>query len=447
VKMERLFGTDGIRGRANYDPITSETGVKLGRAVITLCRNRGLRPVVLVGRDTRASGEMLEYAVLSGVLSCGGEALRAGDIPTPGLAFLVREQQAGFGIMISASHNPYDYNGFKVFSHRGYKLDDRDEAELEDLIRNALPQRSVAPGTAAHVEGAVERYVSFLASMLPAGIDLEDLKVVLDCANGATAEAAPLLFRRIGAQVITVFDRPDGKNINLDCGSQHPEALAQKVLEVQAHVGLAFDGDGDRLISVDEKGEPLTGDQMLAILAKMLKDQGRLEKDLVVSTVMSNLGLRLALRGFGVNHAEAQVGDRHVLKEMLKRGGILGGEDSGHMIFLRHHTTGDGLLSGLQMAMALKTFHEPLSRLRHLMKVFPQKTINVPVRSKPDLSSVPAIAEAIRAVESRLGDRGRVLVRYSGTEPVCRVMVEGEDMDQVTAFAKDIARAVTASIG
>ncbi len=445
--MERLFGTDGIRGRANQDPITPEMGVKLGRAVVTLCRDRGLRPVVLVGRDTRASGEMLEYAVLSGVLSCGGKALRAGDIPTPGLAFLVRQQRAGFGIMISASHNPYDYNGFKVFSHQGYKLEDRDEAELEDLIRAAVPQKSASPGTAAHVAGAVERYVSFLASMLPAGMDFEGLKLVLDCANGATAEAAPLLFRRLGAQVLTVFDRPDGKNINLDCGSQHPEALAKKVLEAQAHVGLGFDGDGDRLISVDEQGEPLTGDQMLAILAKMLKDQGRLEKDLVVSTVMSNLGLRLALREFGVSHAEAQVGDRHVLKEMLKRGAILGGEDSGHMIFLRHHTTGDGLLSALQMALALKTFHEPLSKLRHLMKVFPQKTINVPVRSKPDLLSVPAITAAIKAVEGRLGDRGRVLVRYSGTEPVCRIMVEGEDMDQVTAFAKDIAGAVEASIG
>jgi phosphoglucosamine mutase len=445
--MERLFGTDGIRGRANQDPITPEMGVRLGRAVVTLCRNRGLRPLVLVGRDTRASGEMLEHAVLSGILACGGEALRAGDIPTPGLAFLVREQQGGFGIMISASHNPYDYNGFKVFSHQGYKLEERDETELEDLIRTTVSQKSVAPGTAAHVADGVERYVSFVASSLPAGIDLEGLKVVLDCANGATAEAAPLLFNKLGAQVFAVFDRPDGKNINLNCGSQHPEALGQKVLEAKAQMGLAFDGDGDRLISVDEQGEPLTGDQALAILAKMLKEQGRLEKDLVVSTVMSNLGLRLALRGFGVTHAEAQVGDRHVLREMLKRGAILGGEASGHMIFLRHHTTGDGLLSALQMAVALKTFREPLSKLRHLMKVFPQKTISVPVRSRPDLSSVPAITAAIKAVEGLLRDNGRVLVRYSGTEPVCRVMVEGEDMAQVTAYANDIARAVEASLG
>ena len=445
--MKKLFGTDGIRGRVNQDPITPEMGVRLGRAVVTLCRNRGLRPVVVLGRDTRASCEMLEYGVLSGILASGGEALRAGDIPTPGLAFLVREQQAGSGIMISASHNPHDYNGFKVFSHQGYKLQDRDEAELEDLIRCSVSGKVVAPGTVAHVADGVERYVSFLAATLPVGVDLKGLKVVLDCANGATAEAAPLLFRRLGAEVLAIFDRPDGRNINLNCGSQHPEALGQRVLEIQAHVGLAFDGDGDRLISVDERGEPLTGDQALAIFAKMLKDQGRLEKDLVVSTVMSNLGLRLALRGFGVGHVETQVGDRHVLDEMLKRGAILGGEDSGHMIFLRHHTTGDGLLSALQMAVALKTFREPLSALRNLMRVFPQKTVNVPVRSKPDLSSVPAITAAIQSAEGRLGDRGRVLVRYSGTEPLCRVMVEGEGMAQVAAFADDIARAVETSIG
>ncbi len=445
--MKKLFGTDGIRGRVNQDPITPEMGVSLGRAVVTLCRNRGLRPVVVLGRDTRESGEMLEYGVLSGILASGGGALRAGDIPTPGLAFLVREQQAGFGIMISASHNPHDYNGFKVFSHQGYKLQDQDEAELEDLIGRSVPGKVVAPGTVAHLADGVERYASFLAATLPVGVDLKGLKVVLDCANGATAEAAPLLFRRLGAEVIAIFDRPNGRNINLNCGSQHPEGLGHRVLEVQAHMGLAFDGDGDRLISVDERGEPLTGDQALVIFAKMLKEQGQLEKDLVVSTVMSNLGLRLALRGFGVGHAETQVGDRHVLNEMLKRGAILGGEDSGHMIFLRHHTTGDGLLSALQMAVALKTFREPLSALRCLMKVFPQKTVNVPVRSKPELSSVPAVTAAVKAAEGRLGDRGRVLVRYSGTEPLCRVMVEGEDMAQVAAFADDIARAVEFSIG
>jgi phosphoglucosamine mutase len=445
--MERLFGTDGIRGRINEDPITPEMGMKLGRAVVTLCRNRGLPPVVLVGRDTRSSGEMLEHGILSGILASGGEALRAGDIPTPGLAFLVREQKAGFGIMISASHNPHDYNGFKVFSHEGYKLEDRDEVELEDLIRNAVSQKAVAPGTSAHLTDAVERYVSFLASTLPAGCDLQGLKVVLDCANGATSIAAPLLFNRLGAQVFAFFNRPDGKNINMSCGSQHPEALGQKVQEAKAHLGLAFDGDGDRLITVDEQGNPLTGDQALAIFAKMLKGRGCLENDLVVSTVMSNLGLRLALRELGVTHVEAQVGDRHVLKEMLNHGAILGGEDSGHMIFLRHHTTGDGLLSAIQMTVALRTFHEPLSKLRHLMKVFPQKIINVTVRSKPRLSSVPAITAAIKSVEDRLGDRGRVLVRYSGTEPVCRVMVEGEDMERVTAFADDIAGAVEAALG
>ncbi len=441
--MGKLFGTDGIRGIANREPITPETGLKLGRALVQFCQRKGCGSTVVIGRDTRASGEMLEQAVVSGVLGTGGSIHRVGELPTPGVAYMTKELGGGCGIVISASHNPPEYNGFKVFSHQGFKLSEDEEAEIEDLIGSTYspyPQRD--PGEARIIGDAGQRYVSFLRDTFPENFTLQDMKIVLDCANGATFQVAPALFKRLGARTDALFVDPDGKNINQSCGSQHTGILRQKVLETGAHVGFAFDGDGDRLVAVDEKGEVLTGDQILTICAKMLKKRGKLKNNLVVSTVMSNMGLGFALKGFGIEQVSAQVGDRYVMEEMRARNANLGGEDSGHIIFLDHHTTGDGLISALQVLSAIKTFKQPLSELSALMTLFPQSLVNVPVETKPDISTVPEVVKVIEGAEANLGERGRVLVRYSGTEPVCRVMVEGEKQEETDEHARRIAEVI-----
>ena len=441
--MAKLFGTDGIRGLANQDPITPEMGLRLGLAVIHFTRKRGNSASVVIGRDPRASGQMLECAILSGILSAGGRAYRVGVLPTPGVAYLTRELGAGAGIVVSASHNPHEYNGFKIFSHEGFKISDNEEAEIEDLIMSpASPPALIEPGHAELLDDAGERYISFLRNTLPERYTLKDMKIVLDCANGATFRVAPALFERLEARTEALFIDPNGININQGCGSQYTQALREKVLETRADVGLAFDGDGDRLIAVDEQGNNLTGDQILAICAKMLRKTGELLNNIVVSTVMSNIGFRIAMEGLGIEQASTQVGDRYVMEEMRARNANLGGEDSGHIIFLQYHTTGDGLLSALQLLYAMKLFEQPLSRLSTLMTVFPQAFINVPVQNKPDITEVPKIVKAIEIAERALGDRGRVLVRYSGTEPVCRVMVEGEKQEEAERYAGQIARAI-----
>jgi phosphoglucosamine mutase len=443
IAMEKLFGTDGIRGIANQDPITPEMGLRLGRAVIHLCRKTGSSSSVVIGRDPRRSGEMLECAIVSGILSMGGNAYRLGVLPTPGVAFLTRELGAGAGIMVSASHNPHEYNGFKVFSHEGFKLSDEEESEIEGLlISQTTPPAQGEPGHVEVLGDAGERYISFLRKTFPERNTLKDMKIVIDCANGATFRVAPALFERLGAQTEALFIGPNGININQNCGSQHTEALRRKVLEAGADVGLAFDGDGDRLIAVDEQGRALTGDQILVICAKMLKEIGGLESSLVVSTVMSNIGFRIALERLGIEQVSTQVGDRFVMEEMRARNAILGGEDSGHIIFLRHHTTGDGLLSALQLLFAMRLFGDSLSKLAALMTVFPQALINVPVQAKPDISEVPKVVKAIEIVKRELGSRGRVLVRYSGTEPICRVMVEGEKQEEAERYAGQIAQVI-----
>lgn len=444
--MGRLFGTDGIRGLANQHPVTSEVGLALGRAAVEFCRRRGLPKAVVIGRDTRASGEELLHAIASGALSAGGHVRDAGIIPTPGVAYLVREVAAGAGVVVSASHNPFEYNGFKVFSSEGYKLSEGEEAEIEEMLlspeRPSPGPESTNPGNFYIIDDAIERYASFLEGTYPGGETLDGMKIVLDCANGATYQVAPLLFQKLGADLKALGVQPDGRNINLGCGSQHTDALCRAVLERGAEMGLAFDGDGDRLIAVDEKGQPLSGDQILIVCAAYLNQKGRLAKDLVVSTVMSNIGFRVALGELGAKHSATKVGDRYVLEEMRARGAVLGGEDSGHMIFLEHHTTGDGLVSALQLIAAVKTSGKPLSELAGLMTVFPQTLLNVPVKRKPEISSVAEIRMAIESIEGRLGRRGRVLVRYSGTEPLCRVMVEGERSEEVEAYAKEIAGVV-----
>jgi phosphoglucosamine mutase len=446
--MAKFFGTDGIRGIANQEPMTPEMGIKLGRAVVLLSERHGKGNQVVIGRDTRASGEMLEYAIVSGVLSAGGRARQAGVLPTPGVAFLTREVGAGAGVMVSASHNPYEYNGFKVFSHEGYKLTDREEVEIEEMLLHeaaAAPQRRPHPGDALRLEDARERYLSFLRKTLAPQVTLEDMRVILDCANGAAFQVALPLFESMGADAEALFVQPDGKNINEGCGSQHPEPLRREVVRRRAHVGLAFDGDGDRIAAVDEKGQVLTGDQIMIICAKMLRDRGRLKNNLVVSTVMSNIGFRLGLANLGIEHVSSPVGDRQVLEKMRASGAVLGGEDSGHIIFHDDHTTGDGLLSGLQLLAAMKTSGQPLSKLSQLMTVYPQVLVNVPVQCKRDLSTVPDVRSAIERVERALRGRGRVLVRYSGTEPICRVMVEGEKKEQVERYASQIAEAIRGS--
>jgi phosphoglucosamine mutase len=444
--MGRLFGTDGIRGVFNQEPITENMGFRLGRAVVEHFKGKEGCPRIVLGRDTRLSGEILENAIASGVLSKGAEPVLLGEIPTPGVAYITRDTGAAAGVVVSASHNPYEYNGFKIFSGEGYKLPNREEMEIETLLLSEIHPVSIKEEWVGdhtkRVDDLGERYISFLQHVLPGGFLFKNMNIVLDCANGATYRIAPILFERMGAEVEALFVSPDGRNINEGCGSQHPETLSTRVIEKGADLGLAFDGDGDRLIAVDERGNVLTGDQILTICAKTLKDRGELKNNLVISTVMSNLGFRVALKALGINHVATDVGDRYVLEEMKARGSVLGGEDSGHIICRQHHTTGDGLLSALQLLFAVQSSGSSLSDLSRLMTVFPQVLVNVPIKSKPELSSVPEIRTILKKVEKDLGQSGRVLLRYSGTEPLCRVMVEGEQQEEIDAHAQEIARVI-----
>lgn len=444
--MGKLFGTDGIRGVFNEEPVTPGMGYRVGRAVVNYFRRGGGPCRIVVGRDTRLSGKVLQDAVVAGILSKGADPVRLGVLPTPAVAFMAKDRGADAGIVISASHNPFEYNGFKVFSGEGYKLPDKAESEIEELILAHGPAASLAQALSGvkdqESEDAGGRYISFLRSTLPEASTFKGMRIILDCAHGATYRVAPLLFQGMGAEVESLFINPNGKNINEKCGSQSPEALCRRVRERSADVGLAFDGDGDRLVAVDEKGRVLTGDQILVICAKGLRDEGGLKNNLVVSTVMSNMGLHAALKELGIKHVSSSVGDRHVLEKMMETRAVLGGEESGHIIFLNHHTTGDGLLCGLQLLEALRKSGQPLSRLAGLMRRFPQVLENVPVRRKPEISKVPEIMKVLQRAERALGKRGRVLVRYSGTEPLCRIMVEGEQGDEIGAWARRIAEVV-----
>ena len=448
--MGRLFGTDGIRGVANNFPMTSEMALRIGMAVAHLFKRRGHQPRIIIGKDTRVSGYMLEHALVSGICSMGVDAYLVGSMPTPGVAFLANSMRADAGIVISASHNPFQDNGIKIFSSDGYKLPDEKELEIEALVlSNKMEGLHPSPrelGKAYDLEGARGRYIVFLKNTFPKKYTLEGTRVVLDASNGATYRIAPKPFFEMGAEVHTIFAEPDGENINDGCGSQHPEKLAEEVVERGAHVGFAFDGDGDRLIAVDEKGGVLTGDQVIAICARMMKDEGALTNNLVVETVMSNIGLGLALKRLGIEKTTAPVGDRYVLEMMKEKGASIGGENSGHIIFLNHHTTGDGILSALQVLATMKMEGKPLSELASIMKVFPQKLINIDVKSKPEISSIPEFVRVIDEVEGKLGDKGRVLVRYSGTQNMCRVMVEGPTDEDVEQYCKQIADVVREKI-
>lgn len=448
--MDRLFGTDGIRGVANEYPMTPEMALRVGRAVAAYL-GTGYNSAIVIGKDTRISGAMLESALVSGICSMGVDVMLAGIIPTPGLSFLTASLPASAGLVVSASHNPYFDNGIKIFGSDGYKLSDEIEREIESFITdNALAEKAGKireTGKVQIITEAEKHYKMFLKRSLPSQISYSQVKIAIDCSNGATYKVGPELFAELGTDLEALFIEPDGKNINANCGSQDPDPLARKVVETGADIGLAFDGDGDRLIAVDEKGAVLTGDQNLAICAKYMQQKGTLKNNLVVSTVMSNMGLGVALRQMGISQVITKVGDRYVMKEMLAHGAVLGGEDSGHMVFLDHQTTGDGMLTALKLIEVMLSENKPLSELKSVMAVFPQVLINVEVKSKPPLETLPEIMDAIDAVEEKLKGQGRVLVRYSGTQPQCRVMVEGPTEGETRRYCRQIADVVEAKIG
>lgn len=449
--MGKLFGTDGIRGVANVEPMTAETALKVGKAIALMCSRQDHTPRILIGRDTRQSGTMFESAIAAGVCSMGADALLAGVMTTPGVAFLTTSMRADAGIVISASHNPFTDNGIKIFSKDGFKIADAMEEELERLVLSGDPLPHPSPslrvGLASRIDDAPGRYIVFIKKSFPEEYSLEGMKVVLDCANGAAYRIAPEVFSELGAKVVTISHDPDGTNINEGCGSQHPEALAEEVVKNGADAGFAFDGDGDRVIAVDEQGSVLTGDHILALCALSMKRRGELRNNLLVTTVMANLGLKVAMRDHGVDLSFTDVGDRSVLEEMLKKGARIGGEQSGHIIFLDHHTSGDGIISALQVLRVLREEKRPLSQLGKVMRVFPQRLINVEVKSKPDLDTIPEITSVVSQVERLLGEDGRVLVRYSGTQRMCRVMVEGPTEEETEEYCRRIARVIREKIG
>ena len=438
--MGKLFGTDGIRGIAGQYPIDAETGKRLGYFLVGFCKNMGKSTDIITGRDTRESGEILEKAVSAGILAAGGTVKSAGVIPTPGVAFLAKKEGCGAGVVISASHNPFDYNGFKLFSGDGYKFSETEEIEIENKILDRTVELSIPDlESVTFLENAKGDYCAFLSDIINEREKLKGYSIVIDCSNGAASGVAPDLFNKLGVKADIIFSNPDGKNINENCGSQHTEGLSKKVKEKNADIGLAFDGDADRLIAVDKTGTTLTGDQIVAVCAKMLHEKKELRNNVVVTTVMSNMGLGAALKEMGVSHEKTGVGDRLVMEKMRGIGSSIGGEDSGHIIFANNHTTGDGILSALQLLNAMVFFDKPLSALAGIMTIYPQILINVRVKNKPEISSMPEIKKAMDIAEADLGENGRILVRYSGTEPLCRVMVEGKDRAEIEKYAKNIA--------
>ncbi|MBN1848477.1 MAG: phosphoglucosamine mutase [Deltaproteobacteria bacterium] len=449
--MRKLFGTDGVRGEANKYPMNAETALALGQAVVYTLKKGHAHPKVVIGKDTRISGDMLESSLEAGITSMGGDSYPLGILPTPGIAFVAQSMRANAGIVISASHNPYQDNGIKIFAGSGFKLSDEQEEAIEDLmlsntLHELVPQVKEM-GRIFSMEDVNGRYIVFLKNTFPRDLSIEGIKIVLDTANGATYRVAPAVFRELGADVEVIHNRPNGININDHCGSQHTRNLSEKVVESAASMGLAFDGDGDRLIAVDEKGDEITGDQILLICANALKKQGKLNNDLLVTTVMSNLGLRVACKKYGLKHHASKVGDRYVLEDMLRLGSVIGGENSGHMIFLDQHTTGDGIVAALQLLAAMVRSGKPLSELAKMMDIYPQKLINLDVKSKPDIATVPEVMGVIERVEKALGEEGRVLVRYSGTQNMCRVMVEGPSDSVTETYCKEIADIVKSVLG
>lgn len=440
--MSRMFGTDGVRGIANTE-LTAETAYKLGRAGAYVLTKGTHKPKILVGKDTRISGDMLEDALVSGILSVGAEAVRVDVIPTPAIAYLTRKYNADAGVVISASHNPVEYNGIKFFNGEGFKLSDELEDRIQRVIENnfeGVPMPTGKDvGRSIIEDNAQDDYVEFAKSTID--IDLTGLKVALDCANGAAYQTAVKTFRELGADVRVINNDPDGVNINDNCGSTHPEELMDYVVRKKCHVGFAFDGDADRCLAVDEKGNLVNGDFIMGVCGKYMKEQGRLKNNKVVVTVMSNMGLEIALAKENISEEKTKVGDRYVLEEMKKGGYVLGGEQSGHIIFLEFNTTGDGLVTALQVSSIIKKSGEKLSKLASIMKELPQILVNVTVSSdKINLYKEDSeVISAIESIENKLSGKGRVLIRPSGTEPLLRIMLEGENQDEIDILANSLA--------
>jgi phosphoglucosamine mutase len=447
--VSRLFGTDGIRGVANVEPLTPELAFRVARQLVATLGEHGTERVrVVIGRDTRVSGELLESAMVAGILSAGGECYTVGVLPTPAIALLTRALEAQGGVVLSASHNPYEDNGIKLFSAQGTKFPDAWEEEIERKLagEDRAPRAHGNQIGRLHVyDRAPQYYVDYLCRCFP--LDLAGLTVAIDCAHGATHRVAPSVFRRLGARVVALGAKPDGININAAVGALFPQQLQRRVRASRADVGFAFDGDGDRLISVDHLGEIRDGDYALAITARHLAATGRLKGNLVVTTVMANLGLDEALAAAGIGIVKTQVGDRYVHEEMQRRGANVGGEQSGHLLFLDHAPAGDGILSALMLLSVVRESGEPLASLATCMRKFPQVLVNVPVRSKPPFDSVPGVQEKATAFEREMNGSGRVLIRYSGTEALARVMIEGADGERIRVMADELAGVIRSHIG
>lgn len=446
----KIFGTDGVRGLANRAPMDPETALALGRSLARFFLGKSRKNRIVIGKDTRLSGYMIENALSSGICSMGGEAIFLGPLPTPGIAFITQAMRAAAGVMISASHNPYFDNGIKFFDHDGFKLPDEIEAQLEamldsEALKNGPTHDQV--GRAYRVDDAAGRYIEYLKSTFPKELTLEGLKIVVDCAHGAAYRVAPTVFEELGAEVISLGVSPNGININESCGALHPEALRERVKIEGADLGVALDGDADRLVLVDEKGEILHGDVVMALCARDLHGRKLLAQDTVVATVMSNLGLEIALKGWGMKLQRVQVGDRYIIEAIRRHGYNFGGEQSGHLIFSDYSTTGDGILAALQVMSILKRKDEPLSSIANCMAVFPQVLLNVRVKERKDLHQVPEVLRLQQSIEKTLGEKGRLLIRYSGTEPLLRIMLEGENQVQIEKFALDLKAETEKALG
>jgi phosphoglucosamine mutase len=442
-QMGTLFGTDGVRGVANKEPMTADIAMRLGRAIAYLCRTHTGRHRIVVGKDTRLSGYMLENAMVAGICSMGVDALVIGPLPTPGVAFITQSMRADAGVMISASHNLFQDNGIKFFHRDGYKLPDEDEEEMEKLIFSdrltQLQPTADNVGKASRIDDARGRYIVFVKETFPKDLSLDGCKMVLDCANGAGYRVAPTVFSELGAEVKAIGVEPNGKNINDGCGSQHADRMAALVKETGADVGIALDGDGDRAIFADEQGRIVDGDAVMAFCGGEMIRAGKLPYNTVVATVMSNIGLELALKEVGGGLVRTAVGDRYVVEEMRRADYLFGGEQSGHLVFREYTTTGDGIITALQVLAIMKRTGLKLSDLAGRMQRMPQVLLNVTVAKKAPIEEIPALQKEIERVESQLGHSGRVLVRYSGTEPLLRVMIEGPDADQINRYAGEIA--------
>ncbi len=449
----KLFGTDGIRGRANIYPMTGEVAMALGRAVTYYFQknNSNKKPLIIIGKDTRLSCYMLEQAFSAGVCSQGGMAILTGPLPTPGVAFVIQSMRADAGVMISASHNSFEDNGIKIFDHTGHKLPDDIELEFEKMILEPklIPKKLDASlGRAKRLDEVNGRYIVHVKTALAPQYSLEGTRVVLDCANGASYKLAPMALEELGAEVFLLGNTPNGQNINKQCGALYPQTCADQVRTYRANIGICLDGDGDRLVVIDEKSNIVDGDRLIGLMAKFLKDKKELDpRAEVVGTVMSNVGLEIYLKNLGISFYRTKVGDRYIIERMLESGALFGGEPSGHLVFKKYSTTGDGLFAALKVLECIKYYNKPLSELVAEIELYPQVMKNLKVKEKKTLETIPSVAEAMKKAEEELKDKGRILVRYSGTENVLRVMVEARDHKLTEEVCDKLCAVIEAELG